>query len=175
MELRHLRYFVAVAEEENITRAAARLHVSQPPLSRQLRDLEEELGVELFTRTAKALRLTEPGRIFLNEAQAALLRVEEAVAAVRAAASGERGKIQVGYAPSLTVELLPRALRRFQQACPGATASLHDLSSEECLQGLQDRSLQAALTAEPVLRGRDEITFEKLASYPVCCAVGETH
>ena len=75
MELRHLRYFVVVAEEQNVTRAAERLHVSQPPLSRQIRDLEDELGVELFRRSAKSLSLTEAGKIFLIEARAVLLRV----------------------------------------------------------------------------------------------------
>src|SRR3954465_3910183 len=79
MELRHLRYFVAVAEEQNVTRAAARLHVSQPPLSRQIRDLEGELGVALFEHKARSVRLTSAGQIFLTEAQAVLRRAEEAV------------------------------------------------------------------------------------------------
>src|SRR4051812_22994054 len=79
VELRHLRYFVAVAQEQNVTRAAARLHVSQPPLSRQIRDLEHELGVALFEHTAKAVRLTDAGRIFLTEAQAVLRRSDEAI------------------------------------------------------------------------------------------------
>lgn len=72
MELRHLRYFVAVAEEQNVTRAAAKLHVSQPPLSRQIRNLEDELGVALFEHGAKSLRLTGAGKVFLNEARAVL-------------------------------------------------------------------------------------------------------
>src|SRR5471032_2868376 len=111
MELRHLRYFVIVAEEQNVTRAAERLHVSQPPLSRQIRDLEEELGVALFHRTAKSLALTEPGKLFLNEARAVLLQAEKAVQTVRAVAAGQKGQLRIGYAPSLTVQLLPKALR----------------------------------------------------------------
>src|SRR5881296_1826368 len=83
MELRHLRYFVAVSEEQNVTRAAARLHVSQPPLSRQIRDLEEELGVALFEHSAKAVRLTEAGKVFLTEARAVLQRADEAVQMVK--------------------------------------------------------------------------------------------
>lgn len=99
MGLRHLRYFVAVAEEQNVTRAAARLHVSQPPLSRQIRDLEDGLGVTLFERSARSVRLTEAGRVFLMEARAVLARAEEATQTVKAIASGKRGEIHVGYAP----------------------------------------------------------------------------
>src|SRR2546428_5308290 len=100
MELRHLRYFVAVAEEQNVTRAAARLHVSQPPLSRQIRDLEDELGIALFDRSAKSVRLTEAGRAFLAEARLVLQRAEDAVEMAQDVAGGKRGEIHVGYAPS---------------------------------------------------------------------------
>src|SRR6266852_6333366 len=108
MELRHLRYFAAVAEEENVTRAAARLRVSQPSLSRQIRDLEDELGVALFNHGAKAMRLTEAGRVFLNEARAVVERANEAVHLVKAVAGGKRGEIHVGYVSALTTEILPR-------------------------------------------------------------------
>src|SRR5439155_19547315 len=111
MELRHLRYFVAVAEEQSVTRAAARLHVSQPPLSRQIRDLEDELGVALFDHGAKSVRLTEAGKFFLNQTRTVLQRADEAVRMVKAVANGQSGEIHVGYAPSLTVEILPRALK----------------------------------------------------------------
>src|SRR5436189_6129045 len=123
MELRHLRYFVAVAEEQNVTRAAARLHVSQPPLSRQIRDLEDELGIALFEHGAKAVRLTEAGRVFLIEARAALQRVDDAVQMAKAVATGHRGEIHLGYAPSLAVEFLPRTLRFFQESPRHARAA----------------------------------------------------
>jgi DNA-binding transcriptional LysR family regulator len=175
MELRHLRYFVIVAEEQNVTRAAERLHVSQPPLSRQIRDLEQELGVELFRRTAKSLALTEPGKIFLNEARAVLLRAEQAVHTVRAVAAGERGQLRIGYAPSLTVELLPKALRAFESAGPGVRVTLHDLSTEECVQHLAARKLDVALTVRPSGPRMRGLIFDKLISYPLCCAVSVTH
>jgi DNA-binding transcriptional LysR family regulator len=175
MELRHLRYFTAVAEEQNVTRAAARLHVSQPPLSRQIRDLEDELGVQLFKRTAKSLELTEAGKIFLNEARAVLLRSEQAVQAVRAVGKCERGQVRVGYAPSLTVEILPRVLKLFEDQHPGAHVALHDCSTEECGRKLLGGKLDAALGIKPPGRMWRGVVFEKLAAYPLCCAVGTSH
>ena len=177
MELRHLRYFVAVAEEQNVTRAAARLHVSQPPLSRQIRDLEEELGVALFEHSAKAIRLTEAGRVFLNEAQAVLRRAEEAVQTAKAVASGQRGEIRAGYAPSLTVEVLPRALRAFQALRPGVGVRLHDLSTEEMLRDLRQGRLHVALLIQlpaKALAGSG-LVFEELTRYAICVAVHPAH
>jgi DNA-binding transcriptional LysR family regulator len=175
MELRHLRYFTAVAEEQNVTRAAARLHVSQPPLSRQIRDLEEELGVELFKRTAKSVELTEAGKIFLNEARAVLLRADEAVQTVRVVARGARGQVRVGYAPSLTVEILPKALKLFEQEQPGARVVLHDCSTEQSGRMLLDRKIDVALGVPPASRMWNGVIFEKLVSYPVHCAVATSH
>jgi len=175
MELRHLRYFVVVAEEQNVTRAAERLHVSQPPLSRQIRDLEAELGVELFRRTAKSLALTEAGKIFLNDARAVLLRAEQAVQTVRAMASGDRGLIRIGYAPSLTVELLPRALRLFEDECAKIRVTLHDLSTEECVQRLANRKIDVALTVRPSESSMRGLRFIRLKNYQLCCAVPVGH
>jgi DNA-binding transcriptional LysR family regulator len=175
MELRHLRYFVIVAEEQNVTRAAERLHVSQPPLSRQIRDLEEELGVDLFRRSAKSLALTEAGKIFLIEARAVLLRADQAVETVRMVARRDRGSLRIGYAPSLTAEFLPRALRLFEAERPGVRVALHDLSSEECLQRVVDGKLDLALTV-PRRGLRDKsLKFEPLTRYAVFCAVSLDH
>ena len=175
MELRHLRYFVAVAETENVTRAAAQLRVAQPAVSRQIRDLEAELGVPLLERTAKTIRLTDAGRVFLHETRAVLQRTEAAVAAVRAVAGGLRGELRVGYAPSLTVQILPRALRSFQAEFPGVRVSLHDLSTEEMLAGLHDGSLDLALRVEPTGNQRRGLRFQELARFPVCAAVAPSH
>ncbi len=175
MELRHLRYFVVVAEEQNVTRAAERLHVSQPPLSRQIRDLEEELGVELFRRTAKSLALTEAGKIFLIEARAVLLRADKAIETVRTVAHRDRGSVRIGYAPSLTAEFLPRALRLFEAERPGVRVALHDLSSEECVQRLVDNKLDLALSVTRKGLAARGIKFEPLTRYSVMCAVGPDH
>ncbi|MFO1499366.1 MAG: LysR substrate-binding domain-containing protein [Verrucomicrobiota bacterium] len=175
MELRHLRYFVAVAEEQNVTRAAARLHVSQPPLSRQIRDLEDELGIALFHHGAKALKLTEAGKVFLVEAQAVLQRAEEAVEVAKAVASGHRGEVHVGYAPSLTVELLPQTLRAFQAANPGMRARLHDLSTQEMLTGLREGQLHVAMMIQTSPKALEGLQFEELRRYDVCVAVHPAH
>ncbi|MDB6071310.1 MAG: hypothetical protein JWL81_2481 [Verrucomicrobiales bacterium] len=175
MELRHLRYFAMVAEEQNITRAAARLHVSQPPLSRQIRDLEEELGVALFERSAKSVKLTEAGRVFLVEANAVLARAEQARQAVRAFAVQCTGELHVGYAPSLTVELLPHALREFQKTSPGIRVTLHDLSTEEMLSGVRGGALDLALMIQPGKAALTGLTFEELRRYNVCVAVPPGH
>src|SRR5665213_3635549 len=102
MELRHFRYFVAVAEEENVSRAALKLHVSQPGVSRQIQDLEDEIGFQLFERSAKSLKLTAAGKVFLAEAKSVLLHADDAVKKARAVSGGAGGEINVGYAPPET-------------------------------------------------------------------------
>lgn len=175
MELRHLRYFIGVAEEENVSRAALKLHVSQPALSRQIRDLEEELGFLLLERSAKSVRLTEAGRAFLTEARAVLQRAEDAVKTTRAIAMGGSGELHVGYAPSLTARILPRTLRAFQVELPRVRVKLHDFSTEEMLAGLREGRLQIAFVvrlAPALLRG---LRFEELARDSICLAVAPKH
>src|SRR3954447_14733009 len=107
MELRHLRYFVAVAEELHFGRAAARLHLAQPPLSRQIRQLEAELGVLLLERSRRRVRLTDAGAVFLAEARAILAHVDRAAEAARQAARGERGTLAVGFIGAASYSVLP--------------------------------------------------------------------
>jgi DNA-binding transcriptional LysR family regulator len=175
MDLRHLRYFVAVAEEQNVTRAALRLHVSQPPLSRQMRNLEEELGIALFHREVKAVRLTEAGRVFLTEARIILKRAKDAVEMAKDVAKGKRGEIHVGYAPSLTVELLPRALKYFRESNSGVQVQLHDLSTQEMLHGLGEGKLHAALLVQVPPKALVGLVFEELQRHLVCVAMHPEH
>ncbi|HWY30709.1 MAG TPA: LysR substrate-binding domain-containing protein [Candidatus Acidoferrum sp.] len=175
MELRHLRYFVAVAEEQNVTRAAVRLHVSQPPLSRQIRNLEDELGIALFNHHTNAVRLTEAGRAFLTEARNILQRTKEAVEMAKAVAGGKRGEIRVGYAPSLTVELLPRALKHFQESNPGVRVELHDLSTQDMLHGLTVGKLHVAMLVQVPPKVLTGLVFEELQRLPVCIVMNPAH
>lgn len=174
MELRHLRYFIGVAEEENVSRAALKLHVSQPALSRQIRDLEDELGFLLLQRSAKSVRLTEAGRAFLNEARAVLQRADDAVTAARAIATGG-GELHIGYAPSLTARILPPTLRAFQAELPKVRVRLHDLSTEEMLAGLREGKIQIAFIPRPAPTTLRGFRFEELVREFICLAVAPKH
>ena len=175
MELRHLRYFVAVAEEENVSRAALKLHVSQPGISRQIQDLEDEIGFQLFERSAKSLKLTAAGKVFLTEATSVLHHAEEAVKKARTVSGGTQGEIHVGYAPSLTVQILPPMLRAFQSEFPHVRVTLHDLSSEEMLAQLGNKKLQVALTVRPPAKMLRGLSFKEIARYAMVVAVAPSH
>lgn len=129
MELRHLRYFAAVAAHGSFSRAAHNLHLTQPALSRQVKDLEEELGVPLLVRGTNAVTLTEAGEVFYEEARDLLARADQAVQRVRGEARHEI--LRVGYGPSLTAGIMPRALERFQAAVPRVRIELEDLTPRE--------------------------------------------
>jgi DNA-binding transcriptional LysR family regulator len=175
MELRHLRYFVAVAEAENVSRAALKLHVSQPGISRQIRDLEDEIGFLLFERSAKSIKLTKAGKSFLTEARAVLQRVDEAVKTARAIATGEQGELHVGYAPSPTSRILPPALRAFQAELPNVRVKLHDFSTEEMIAGLREGKLHIAFVVRPSPGTFRGLHFEKIMEDSTFLAVSPKH
>ncbi len=175
MELRHLRYFVAVAEALNFTKASARLRVAQPALSRQMTDLEDEIGVDLMKRSPRGVTLTAEGKLFLDEVRELLKRADESVEKVRALARGEYGELHVGYAPSPTVEILPPALAAFQKAVPRVKVLLHDLASDELIAGLQNGTLELAIMVPPAGDQTTGIQFELLRTYPLCVAMTATH
>jgi len=175
MELRHLRYFVAVAEALNFTKASARLRVAQPALSRQMTDLEDEIGVDLMKRSPRGVTLTAEGKLFLDEVRELLKRADESVEKVRALARGEYGELHVGYAPSPTVEILPPALAAYQKAFPRVRVVLHDLSEQELVDGLQNGTLELAMMPGGAGLQSGGLEFEALRSYPICVALGPTH
>ena len=175
MELRHIRYFVAVAEALNFTKAATRLRVAQPALSRQVADLEDELGVDLLKRTSHGVVLTAEGKLFLEEARAILQRVDESVTKVRALARGEFGELQVGYVPPLDLHILPRALAEFQRTTPGVKVVLHDLGSDEICNELRNGILQLGLMMQPSEESTAGIEFEEIGRYPFFVAMASGH
>src|SRR6059058_32460 len=176
MELRHLRYFLAVAEAQNFTKAAALLRVAQPALSRRVQDLEDEIGVDLLKRSPRGVVLTAEGKVFLEKTRHILNLADESVEQVRALARGEYGELHVGYAPTPTVEILPPALAAFQKAVPRVKVLLHDLSSDELVAGLQNATLELAVMVYQPNGGRTAgIQFELLRTYPLCVAMTATH
>lgn len=177
VELRHLRYFVAVAEMENVSRAAMqRLHVSQPSLSRQIRDLEDEIGVQLLERTAKSVRLTDAGRAFLNEARAILKHADDAVGNVRAIAGKRETELHIGDWPLATGRIMPTLLRAYQKAMPNVKVKVHDWPVEKNIAGVRDGRLQLAIILPPLkANALDELRFEPLFTGRVCLAVSCEH
>ena len=168
---------MAVAEMENVSRAAMqRLHVSQPSLSRQIRDLEDEIGVQLLERTAKSVRLTEAGRAFLDEARAILKHTSDAVGKVRAIAGKGETELHIGDWPLATGQIMPALLRAYHQAMPGVHVKLHDWPVEKNIAGVRDGRLQLAILLPPLKPSAlDELRFDQLVTARVCLAVSCDH
>ncbi len=175
MELRHLRYFLAVAEALNFTKAAALLRVAQPALSRRVQDLEDEIGVDLLKRSPRGVVLTAEGKLFLDKTRHILKLADESVEQVRALARGEEGELHMGYAPAPTVEILPPALAAFQKAFPRVRVLLHDFSEQELIDGLRNGRLELALMPRGAGPQSVGLEFETLRSYPICVAVAPKH
>jgi DNA-binding transcriptional LysR family regulator len=173
MELRHLRYFVAVAEELNFRRAAERLRVAQPALSSQIKNLEQELGVKLFDRTTRSVSLTPTGQIFLGEARGILGATAHAEQLVRKAELGLVGTLRVGVITPATGPLLARVLRHFHQKFPGVQLSLSALTTTEQLKRLRAGELDAGLLRPPVVSLDLETRFVEQA--PLMLAVPAGH
>jgi DNA-binding transcriptional LysR family regulator len=141
MELRHLRYFVTVAEELHFGRAAERLFIAQPPLSQQIQQLERELGVSLFARTSRRVQLTPAGEAFLTEARQILASVALAALAAKRAARGETGWLGIGFAASATYDLLPAVLHDFRALYPEVALSLQELNAAEQAHALEEKTI----------------------------------
>src|SRR5204863_6825046 len=137
MEFRHLRYFVAVAEELHFGRAAARLHLSQPPLSQQIRTLEEELGLKLFSRDRRRVELTHAGGVFLTDAKQILSQMEHAAQAARRADRGQIGPLVVACAPLAVQTVLPMILKTFRKEHPEVDLNVKESTASDMLDALQ--------------------------------------
>jgi DNA-binding transcriptional LysR family regulator len=151
MELRHLRYFIAVAEEKHVTRAAERLGIQQPPLSMQIRALEQELDVQLFRRKPRGVELTDAGAAFLDRARAILDQVDRAFATTRRTARGEQGRVVVGFTSSAPFHpFVPRVIRAYREMSPLVSLVLEESGSGELVQGLNNEEIDAAFIRSPL-------------------------
>ena len=150
MELRHLRYFTAVAEELHFGRAAERLHMAQPPLSQHILNLERELGVKLFARTKRKVELTDAGRVFLADVRLILSRTEQAIHNAQRASRGEFGRLIVGFVLSATCSLIPAILRVFRERYPAVELVLEEITTEQGLTALTEGQMQLCFIRLPV-------------------------
>jgi DNA-binding transcriptional LysR family regulator len=146
MELRHLRYFIAVDEELHFGRAAQALGISQPPLSQQIQALEQEIGARLFERTNRRVELSEAGRLFLAEARLVLAQVDKAADVARRAQLGQLGELKIGFTSSAPFNSsIPQAIFAFRQAFPAVHLALQEMSSKEVAEALVDESVQVGI------------------------------
>lgn len=176
MELRHLRYFVAVAETLSFTRAAERLHIGQPPLSMQIRDLEAEIGAQLFERSRRKVELTEAGRRFLAHAQAILARAGHAADEARRAAQGEIGELRVGFTSSLPFsEMLPDLLSAFRRAHPQVDLQLHELFTVAQFRALAAGELDVGLVRVEESAAPPGIALREIGRDPLNLVIHAAH
>ena len=173
MELRHLRYFVAVAEELSFSGAARRLHMAQPPLSMQIKQLEQDLGAQLFDRTGRGVRLTEAGRLFLGEVRRIFIELEQASRMAREADHGEVGRLSLGFIPAASNDLLPEVLREFRGRFHRVELFLHELMPDRAVQSLHDRQVDVSFLYLPY---EDEgIQYKIVSREPLLVAMPESH
>jgi DNA-binding transcriptional LysR family regulator len=173
MELRHLRYFVTVAEELHFGRAALRLSIVQPSLSQQIRQLEDELGFPLFYRTKRYVELTDAGKVFLSEARQVLAQVQEAKRSAQRAARGEVGRLVIGYISSSTYDLLPQMLRLYRERFPEVEVGLRELTTQEQIRALEEEYIQVGLLRLPI--SAPWVNVEVVRREPIVCVLPEGH
>src|SRR5712671_915173 len=163
MELRHLRYFVAVAEDLNFTKAAAELHLAQPSLTRQIHHLEEEIGVRLLNRSKNQVALTEEGRSFLVDAKRILALAAESVLSVQRLSRGETGQLNIAYLSNFDFELLPETLGTFRQSFPHVALNLFDMTPAEQFRALEARKIDLGFIGLRPPAAIKELQWESVA------------
>jgi DNA-binding transcriptional LysR family regulator len=175
MELRHLRYFIAVAEEKHITRAAERLGMQQPPLSQQIRALERELDVQLFRRKPRGVELTDAGSAFLVDARAILAHIDHAFATTKRTARGEQGRISVGFTSSAPFHpFVPRVIRAYREALPLVSLTLEEGGTTELLGYIRDEQIDAAFI-RTIIANQEGLIVDLLFQEAMVIALPQEH
>jgi DNA-binding transcriptional LysR family regulator len=177
MELRHLRYFVAVAEQLHFRHAAEMVHVAQPALSQQIRQLEDELGVTLFERSRHKVLLTPAGKAFYEKAQSILKQTGQAVSEARKVERGDAGTIRIGFVSTAAIRVLPDAIKKLQKQVPSAEVELNELAAGEQIDGLYREQLDIAFVhaklSQDVLKSRIVARDRLVAAVPGSCELAE--
>jgi DNA-binding transcriptional LysR family regulator len=175
MELRHLRYFVAVAEDLSFTKAAAKLHLAQPSLTRQVHNLEEEIGVRLLNRSKSQVALTEEGRSFLVDARLILALAAESIVAVQRLSRGETGQLNIAYLSNSDFELLPATLGAFRQAFPHIALNLFDMPPAEQIRALEARKIDLGFVGLPPPATTGHLQWESIARHRTVVVLPAKH
>jgi len=175
MELRHLRYFVAVAEALNFTKAAARLRLAQPSLTRQIHNLEDEIGVRLLNRSKSHVALTEEGRSFLADARRVLTLADESVLAVQRLSRGETGQLNIGYLASFNFDLLPRSLETFRENFPHVVLNLFDMNPGAQLQALEARKIDLGFVGTRPPHASNDLQWVRIARHKTVAVLPLRH
>jgi DNA-binding transcriptional LysR family regulator len=177
MELRHLKYFVAVAEELHFTRAAKRLAIAQPPLSQQIQQLERELGVQLLDRNHQRVRLTEAGAVVLAEARVVLSAADQILPRARQVALGERGSLGIGFVTTAMYGHLPSVLKKYRTQFPHVELDPQDLEPAAQMQALLENKIQVGFVRGIEPHGGEQATlvFEHIEREPFMIAMSEQH
>jgi DNA-binding transcriptional LysR family regulator len=175
MELRHLKYFVAVAEELHYGRAARRLNLSQPPLSQQIKQLEDEIGVRLLSRTRRRVELTPAGLVFLEEARRILAASEEAVRRTIRADRGETGRLAVGFIGSANYSVLPQVIREYRRRYPDVEVSLTEMNTSHQLEALREGRIHVGFMRPPGGIEDDGFSVEPVYREPLVAAMPRNH
>jgi DNA-binding transcriptional LysR family regulator len=173
MELRQLRYFVAVAEELHFGHAARRLHIAQPALSRQIQALEKELMVQLLFRNRRRVQITPAGQVFLDNARLVLARSEDAVLAAQRASGGLSGTLKLGFVGSATYDVLPSVLRAFRQAAPHVELTLSEMTVRAQLEALSEKRIDIGLLRIPAKT--EGLVFRRISREPLYVALPGSH
>lgn len=175
MELRHLRYFLVVADEQNFTRAAGRLGIGQPPLSMQIKDLEQEVGAVLFQRTSRGVFLTEAGEAFLPEARQALEAADNALHAARRASRGDFGKLRIGFTGSAAFNrIVSGSIRKFRRVFSGVEVVLEEHNTNDLIERLQNMKLDTAFI-RPGITEPHGLVLNRLPDEPMKILLPTTH
>jgi DNA-binding transcriptional LysR family regulator len=173
IELRHLRYFMMVAEELHFGRAAERLHMAQPPLSLQIRQLETRLGFQLFYRTQRSVVITEAGQVFLEECQKIFWQLEQAIRSGQQVSRGELGQLAIAFVSSAAYNVLPSILRSFRAAVPQVSLELHELTTDQQLRWMREGRIDVGFVRPPI---EDEaFAWTTIFQEPLVVALPEAH